>query len=186
MYEEFYRLRERAFPLNVDASRFFMGSGHAQSLASLQYSLLTNAGLILISAESGMGKSALIRRAQAHVDDSVKFGVLTNIHPDFQSLMPWVVTVFELNADLSSSVSMYRKFKKFLRQMSEQGRHVTLVIDEAQNLSEPALQEIKLLLNLNDNENKWLQVVLIGSPLLRKRLIHPSMAEVAQRGYSRL
>ena len=181
MYEDFYHLRERAFPYNVDASRFFMGSSHAQSLASLQYSLLTNAGLILVSAESGMGKSILIRRAQAYVDDSVVFGVLTNIHPDFRSLLPWIATTFELSADLSSSASMYGELKKFLAKMSEQGRHVTLAIDEAQNLSEPALQEIKLLLNLNDNKNKGLQMVLVGSPLLRKRLMHPSMAEVAQR-----
>lgn len=167
--------------MNADASRFFMGLQHAQSLATLQYSLLSSAGLTLITAAPGMGKTLLIRRAQTNLDDSVVVGMLLNTHSDFRSVLPWIIASFELRSDMSSPVAMFETLNEFLDKMAHQERQVILVIDDAQNLSNSALQELRLLMNLSQTDSRGLQLVLIGLPLLKERLMHPSMSDIAQR-----
>jgi len=167
--------------MNADASRYFMGPQHAKSLAALQYSLLSNAGLTLISAGIGMGKSLLIRRAKMNLDDSIVVGMLANTHADFKSVLPWILASFELRSEMSSAVAMYETLNQFLDEMASNEKRVVLVIDEAQNLSNSALEELRLLLNLNDSDKRGIQIVLIGLPLLKDRLMHASMSEIAQR-----
>ena len=181
MYEEFYNLLSKPFSGTPDASCFFMSRQHAEALATVQYSLLTSAGLTLVTGESGMGKTVLIRRVMSNLDDSVVVGSIANTHSDFGSILPWIMSAFELRSGLGDSVEMYAALKEFLREQSSQQRRVVLIVDEAQNLSHAALEEIRLLTNLNTSDDHGLQIVLVGQPSLEEKLQQDSMKELAQR-----
>lgn len=181
MYEEYYSLLGKPFSQTPDPSCFFMSRQHAEALATVQYSLLTSAGLTLVTAESGLGKTALLRRVMSNLDESVLVGCVANTHSDFNSILPWIMSAFELRSNLSDSVTMYQTLEAFLDEQSSASRRVVLIIDEAQNLSQSALEEVRLLLNLNLNEERGLQMVLVGQPSLEQKLSLDAMKELAQR-----
>lgn len=181
VYEEFYNLLSKPFSVTPDASCFFMSRQHAEALATVQYSLLTSAGLTLVTGESGVGKTVLIRRVMSNLDDSVVVGSISNTHSDFGSILPWIVSAFELRSSMGDSVEMYGTLKSFLTEQTSQERRVVLIIDEAQNLSQSALEEVRLLTNLNTSDLHGIQVVLVGQPSLDGKLEQDSMKELAQR-----
>jgi len=181
VYEEFYNLLSKPFSGTPDASCFFMSRQHAEALATVQYSLLTSAGLTLLTGESGVGKTVLIRRVMSNLDDSVVVGNVTHTHSDFASILPWVVSAFELRAGMGDSVDMYETLKTFLLEQTKAQRRVVLIIDEAHNLSQSALEEVRLLTNLNTSDDHGIQMVLIGRPSLDGKLEQGAMKELAQR-----
>ena len=181
MYEEHFGLLNKPFSLSPDASCFFMSKQHALAIASMQYSMLTNAGIVLISAESGCGKTLLVQRIASILGDSVRMGFINNTHVDFGRLTPWVLSAFELRASPTDEVEMHRVLGKFLDDMEDQQMRVMLVIDEAHNLSLEALEELRLLLNENTSETRGIQLVLLGLPSLATKLRHESMVTLSQR-----
>lgn len=138
-------------------------------------------GLTLITGETGLGKTLLLRRVRSNLDDSVVIGTIDNTHTDFGSVLPWVISAFELRARMNDRVDMHEVLVEFLEENAKEERRVVLVIDEAQNLSLSALEEVRLLLNLSTNDKHGLQFVLLGQPRLRETLQQTSMSELAQR-----
>ena len=166
MYEDHFGLLNKPFSLSPDASCFFMSKQHASAIASMQYSMLNNAGIILISGEAGCGKTLLVRRIASDQDDSVRMGFITNTHVDFGRVTPWILSAFELPASPTDEVEMQTVLGSFLDDMEDQQKRVVLVIDEAHNLGSEALEELRLLLNENTSEHRGIQLVLLG--LLKK------------------
>ena len=158
-----------------------MSRQHAEALAVLQYSLLTNAGLTMVTGESGLGKTLLMRRVRSNLDDSIVLGTIDNTHTDFGSVLPWVISAFELRARMNDTVDMHEILAEFLTEQAKLDRRVVLVIDEAQNLSLSALEEVRLLMNLSTSDKHGLQFVLLGQPRLRDMLEQGKMVELAQR-----
>ena len=134
-----------------------------------------------MTAEAGLGKTLLMRRIHSNLDESIILGTIDNTHSDFRNVLPWVISAFELRAQMSDDVDMHETLVKFLTEQAEQGRRVVLVIDEAQNLSRSALEEVRLLMNLSTSDKHGLQFVLLGQPRLREILKQESMWELAQR-----
>lgn len=186
MYEEFYGFLGRPFSQVADPNCIFLSPQHAQALATVQYSVLTNAGLTLVTGASGMGKTLLLRRAEANLDDSVIWGSIDNTHSDFKSILPWVISAFELRAKMSDEVEMHEALKDFLIESRESNRRVVLVIDEAHNLNRSALEEVRLLMNLNVHEGDGLQIILVGQPQLREILENPNSAMLRQHDLTSL
>lgn len=181
MYEEFYNLLRKPFSLTPDPSCLFLGRQHAEALAALQYSLLTNAGLTVLTAEAGLGKTLLINRMKTNIDSQVRIGTISNTHPDFSSILPWVAAAFELSCDMTDPTSMHGALEEFLAEQFDVGNRVVLVIDEAHNLSRSAFEEIRLLNNLNQSEGSGLQIVMVGQPILLDILKADSLKELSQR-----
>jgi len=181
VYEEHFGLLKKPFSSSPDASCFFMSKQHALAIASMQYSMLADAGMILISGESGCGKTLLVRRFASNQDDSVRMGFIHNTHVEFGRLTPWIMSAFELRASPTDEVEMRMVLAKFLDDMEDQQKRVVLVIDEAHNLSDGALEELRLLLNENTSENRGIQLVLLGLPSLAEKLRHESMVMLSQR-----
>lgn len=181
MYQEFYSLLGKPFSAAADASCFFMSKQHAIGLSALQYSVLTNAGLTLVTAEAGLGKTALIRRVMSNLDDSVVVGCVSNTNGDYGSIFPWILSAFELRGSMSDTLSAYEVLQGFLDKLQAEKKRAVIMIDEAQNLSNSALEEVRLLLNFNESEDRGLQVVLVGQPLLKAKLEQDSMRNIAQR-----
>ncbi len=181
MYQEHFGLLNKPFSFSTDASCFFMSKQHALAMASMQYAMLSNAGMILISAESGCGKTLLVRRFASNQDNSVRMGFINNTHVDFGRVMPWILSAFELHASSTDEVEMQEVLVKFLDDMEEQQKRVVLVIDEAHNLSPTALEELRLVLNENTTERRGIQLVLLGQPSLAEKLRQKSMVMLSQR-----
>lgn len=147
----------------------------------MQYSMLSNTGMILISAESGCGKTLLVRRLASTLDDSVRMGFINNTHADFGRVTPWILSAFELQASSTDEVEMQMALGKFLDDMEDQQKRVVLVIDEAHNLTDDALEELRLLHNETTSEGRGIQLVLLGQPSLADKLRQESMVMLAQR-----
>ena len=181
MYEAHFGLLNKPFSFSPDASCFFMSKQHAVAIASMQYAMLSNAGIILISGESGCGKTLLMERIASNLDDSVRMGFVRNTHAEFGRVTPWILSAFELRASLTDEVAMREVLRKFLDDMEDQQKRVVLVIDEAHNLSSQALEELRVLLNENTSERRGIQLVLLGLPSLADKVRQESMVMLSQR-----
>lgn len=180
MYEKFYGFTEKPFALTPDPAFLFLGGRHAVGLSMLQYGLLNRSALIVLSGAIGTGKTTLIRRLLDDTDNSMTMGLISNTHEAFGSLMQWIAVAFGLPAK-TSKASQYDKFARFLIEQYGKGQRCVLVVDEAQNLSEKALEELRLLTNINADKDLLLQIVLVGQPELRERLRRPALTQLVQR-----
>ena len=180
MYENFYGFTEKPFALTPDPAFLYLGGRHAVGLSMLQYGLVNRAGIIVLTGAIGTGKTTLVRRLLDETDDGLTVGLISNTHEAFGSLMQWIAVAFSLSPK-SSKATQYDKFAHFLIEQYVKGKRCVLVVDEAQNLSAKALEELRLLTNINADKDLLLQIVLVGQPELRDRLRSPSLVQFVQR-----
>jgi len=182
MYERYYGLNEKPFSLLPDPSFLYMTRAHTMALTMLEYSLRNeSAGICVISGEIGSGKTTLIRKLLNMIDTDFAIGLLTNTHSSFGSLMQWVSMTFELDYKNKEPVELYENFVKFVIAQYAQGKRTVLIIDEAQNLSHEALEELRMLSNINADKNNILQLILVGQPQLRETLTLEKLQQLNQR-----
>lgn len=181
MYESFYGLREKPFSIQPDPDFLYMGKRHSLAYTMLEYAIHNRAGFTVICGDIGCGKTTLIRRLLNNLGDDVKVGLVTNTHPDLADLTEWIMLAFGQPYDAISPVARYDAFQRFLISEYSQNRRVVLIVDEAQNLSAPAMESLRMLSNINADKDQLLQVVLVGQPQLRTLLKRPELQQFAQR-----
>lgn len=181
MYESFYGLKEKPFSIQPDPDFLYMGKRHSLAYTMLQYAVLNRAGFAVICGDIGCGKTTLIRRLLNEMGDEVSVGLVTNTHPDLADLTEWIMLAFGLPYDRLTPVARYDAFQRFLVHEYGQGRRVVLIVDEAQNLSAPAMESLRMLSNINADKDQLLQVILVGQPQLRDLLKRPELQQFAQR-----
>lgn len=181
VYESFYGLKERPFTIQPDPEFLFMSKRHSLAYTMLQYALYNRAGFTVICGEIGCGKTTLIRRMINELSDEVIVGLVTNTHPDLADLTEWIMLAFGLPYERLTPVSRYDAFQRYLIHEYGQGRRVVLIVDEAQNLSAPAMESLRMLSNINADKDQLLQVILVGQPQLRDLLKRPELHQFAQR-----
>jgi type II secretory pathway predicted ATPase ExeA len=181
MYESFYGFKEKPFTLLPDPGFLYFGKKHSMALAMLQYSLLNKTIITVLSGEIGSGKTTLIRHLLNMVDENVNVGLITHTHKKFGELLQWVNLAFGLDYERRGKVALYQQFIDFLIEKYSQGQRSILIIDEAQNLDVEALEEIRLLSNVNADKDQILQLMLVGQPELRQKLKRPDLAQLIQR-----
>jgi type II secretory pathway predicted ATPase ExeA len=181
MYEKFYGLLANPFALAPDPAYLYMGRQHRHALTLLEYVLQQGSGFALISGEIGSGKTTVINYLLRRVDRGLRVGVMTNIHPGIGALLPWVMQSLGVQTGRSGASDLYDTFARFLEREHEGRRRVVLIIDEAQNLTADALEELRVLSNLNSGTALLLQTILVGQPELRSTLRSDRMRQFAQR-----
>ncbi len=181
MYQAFYGFRQKPFTLLPDPSFLFLNKKHRLALSMLQYGLLSEAGFTVITGEIGSGKTTLVRYVLEEIGDNLTVGSVTNTYRSFDELLQWVLLAFNLEYRGKSKVELFQAFTEFMVQEYEQGRRTVLIIDEAQNLEPEALEELRMLSNINTDSNQVLQLVLVGQPALRETLQRPDLHQFAQR-----
>jgi len=183
MYEKFYRLLGNPFALTPDPAYFFLGRQHQRALTLLEYALHQGSCFALISGEIGSGKTTVVNYLLRRVQRGLRVGLMTNTHPGIGSLLPWVMQSLSVAMPRGNTTAsdLYAAFALFLERERRARRRAVLIIDEAQNLTADALEELRVLSNLNAGDGLVLQTILVGQPEVRETLRSPRMRQFAQR-----
>jgi general secretion pathway protein A len=181
MYERFYRLRERPFALTPDPDYLYPSRVHREALSYLRYGIETHAGFVVITGAIGSGKTTLLQTMLRGLDSQTTVARVMNTLLDPRELIEAAMIDLGLEVEAKSKPAMLKALGEFLVAERAAGRLVLLVIDEAQNLTLPALEEIRMLSNLETEKSKLLQIILIGQPDLRDKLERPELEQLRQR-----
>ncbi len=181
MYESYYGFREKPFSLLPDPAFLFLSEKHRKALTMLQYGLMNQAGFTVITGEIGSGKTTLIRQMLGEIENNITVGLVSNTHRTFGELLQWVLLAFNLEYREKRKVELYQTLANFIVKEYSQDRRTVLIIDEAQNLNVEALEELRMLSNINADKNQVLQLILVGQPMLRETLRLPELHQFAQR-----
>jgi general secretion pathway protein A len=181
MYEQFYGLREKPFGLTPDPAYLYLAKRHRHALTMLEYVLSEASGFALITGEVGCGKTTVVRHFLESTQRQLNVGLITNTHPGFGQLLPWIMEALGMEVGQASPSEQYRQFVGQIKRAYEAGRRAVLVIDEAQNLGVAGLEELRVLSNLNAGKHMLLQTILIGQPELRTTLGLAQLRQLAQR-----
>ncbi len=181
MYEQFYGFGERPFSLLPDADFLFHSTGHQAALDTLESALFNRHGWCVLSGEIGAGKTTLIRALLNRLDAGICVGLVSNTHPSFGELLQWVAGAYGLPVGGSDKLTLHKTFIDFIIDQYARNRRTLLIVDEAQHLTLAALEELRMLCEINSDKDFVLQVVLVGQPQLRDKLRDPGLRQLAQR-----
>ena len=181
MYEQFFGLTERPFSLLPDPDFLYLSPQHKLARAYLEYGLTQKIGFVVLTGEIGTGKTTLVKSLLKAKTGKQRLGVLYQTSFDAGDLLELLLKEFEIQGHFSTRASRLSAFNQFLLQAYSRGEHVVLIVDEAHNLGAAALEELRLLSNIQTDKEPLLQVVLVGQPNLRDRLRQPSLRQLAQR-----
>jgi type II secretory pathway predicted ATPase ExeA len=180
MYEKFYGLNSRAFAVVPDPRFLYWAGPHRLAFAMLEYGIVNHAGFTVITGEIGAGKTTLIQHLLSKLPGDINVGLLSNIQGGRGELLEWVLMAFDQEFE-GSYVALHKKFQTFLNKQLELGKRTVLIIDEAQNLGLDALEQLRMISNVNTYDRELLQIVLSGQPQLKQLLSAPELAQFVQR-----
>lgn len=181
MYTDFFGLSAKPFELLPNPRFLYLSQAHRKALSYLQYGLQERIGFTLMTGEVGSGKTTLIRDMINKIPADMTLAMVFNTRVDGAELIALINEDFGLPADDRTKVQLLRDLNDFLLEECAQGRRPIIIIDEAQNLSEDSLEEIRLLSNLESTEQKLVQIVLVGQPELKELIARPSLRQLRQR-----
>jgi general secretion pathway protein A len=185
MYLEYYGLREAPFSITPDPRYVFLSERHRDALAHLLYGIGKggSGGFVQLTGEVGTGKTTLCRLLLEQLPENTRVALVLN--PKLSPVELVETACEELKLDIAgkrgSLKALTDTLNSFLLDAYAQGLRVVLIVDEAQNLSIDALEQIRLLTNLETPTQKLLQIILLGQPELRELLARPELRQLAQR-----
>lgn len=182
MYQSFYGLTDKPFQLNPDPSFYFGSREHRRAMAYLEYGLHQNEGFIVVTGDVGTGKTTLIRSLVTKLDSKrVISAQLVSTQLDAEDTLRLVCAAFGLPAkDIEKSDALL-SLEKLLRSLARDGKRALLIIDEAQNLTPRAVEELRMLSNFQVGTSALVQTFLVGQPEFRETMCSPHMQQLRQR-----
>ncbi len=182
MYEPFYSLSGKPFQLSPDPAFYYGSPVHRRAYAYLEYGLYQGEGFIVITGEVGAGKTTLVRNLLANLDPrQVLAAHLVSTQLDADDLLRSVAGAFGLQTKNTDKASLLAELEQFLRRVAAERKRALLIVDEAQNLTPRAVEELRMLSNFQGGERALLQSFLIGQPELRPILQGQDMQQFRQR-----
>jgi putative secretion ATPase (PEP-CTERM system associated) len=181
MYLDFFGLSEPPFRLTPDADFLYMSRAHARAKAYMDYTVLSRDGFVVVTGEIGSGKTTLINKLVAELPDDVVVAKMFQTQLNEIEFLQSVLSEFGAEEFGTGKVELLNQLNDFLIEMYRQNRRVLLIIDEAQNLSDKVLEEVRLLSGLETNKDKLVSIILTGQPELSQVVDSPKFEQLAQR-----
>jgi general secretion pathway protein A len=182
MYKSFFNLKESPFNVNPDPRFLFLTTQIEEALTGLMYGIQTRKGFITLTGEVGTGKTTLINRLLDWLHHGrARTAFLFNSRMNTSQLLDFILAEFDIQCASQSKSQQLMKLNQWLLDRYRAGETVVLIIDEAQNLTFPVMEEIRLLTNLETSTDKLLQIVLSGQPELDDKLRLPQLRQLRQR-----
>lgn len=181
MYTDFFGLSAKPFELLPNPKFLYLSKGHRKALSYLQYGVQEHAGFTLLTGEVGSGKTTLLRDIINKISSDTTLAMVFNTRVDGQQLVALINEDFGLPTEGKDKVQLLTELNDFLLEENSAQRRPIIIIDEAQNLSSEALEEIRLLSNLEADNFKLMQIILVGQPELKQIIGQPSLRQLRQR-----
>lgn len=181
MYLEYYNLKEYPFSITPDPRFLYFAPHHKEAYDHLMYGIKQRKGFIELTGEVGSGKTTLCRAVLANLDNEVETALILNPSLTETQLLRAMLNDFGLEVKGRDRLAYIEKLNEFLLEQNRERMNVALVIDEAQDLSPQVMEQVRLLSNLETDQQKLIQIVLCGQPELKKRLARPDLRQLRQR-----
>ena len=183
MYREYFGLKELPFSIAPDPRYLYMSDKHQEALAHLLYGINSNGSFVLLTGEVGTGKTTVCRCLLEQVPDNSDIAFILN--PKVSAVELLAVICDELGIEYPEGTVSVKVFvdliNSYLLDAHARGRKTVVIIEEAQNLGTGVLEQVRLLTNLETNEQKLLQIIMVGQPELREILEGAEMRQLSQR-----
>jgi general secretion pathway protein A len=180
-YLEFFGLKEDPFKITPDLTYFYPSKEHNEILTALNYAVTQKEGFFLATGEPGTGKTTILRVFIDEWQDKAEIALVLTPRLSPEEFIIAVLEDLKVPVKDKNKNEMLKAFRDFLLSSASRGKAVIIIVDEAQNLSDETLEELRLLSNLETEREKLLQIVLIGQTELRKRLSSDNMKQLSQR-----
>jgi general secretion pathway protein A len=182
MYKDFFGLKENPFSVSPDPRYLFLTKEVEETLSSLVYGIQTRKGITTLTGEVGTGKTTLVNRVLDCLRErGTKTAFLFNSRINSSQLFDFILAEFEIPCESRSKSQQLMRLNQWLLEQFAAGETAVVIVDEAQNLTFPVLEEIRLLTNLETSTEKLLQIVLSGQPELEEKLNLPQLRQLRQR-----
>ena len=183
MYQHYFGLAEAPFSIAPDPRYLYLSQRHQEALAHLLYGVGGDGGFVLLTGEVGAGKTTVCRCLLQQIPESCDVAYIFNPKLTVEELLSTICVEFGIDCPPgNTSIKVYVDcINAYLLDAHAKGRHTVLIIDEAQNLSAEVLEQMRLLTNLETNERKLLQIILLGQPELAQMLERPELRQLSQR-----
>ena len=180
-YLEHFNLTEQPFRLTPDPEFVYWSKQHARAKAYMESTIWLADGFVVITGEIGSGKTTLLQSFLSELDDDVVYAVVSQTQLNATEFLQAVLTEFGFKPFDKRKVELLDMLNMFLIEQYGNGKKVVLVVDEAQNLSERVLEEVRLLSGIETHKEKVLRIILAGQPELKDTLESPGLKQLVQR-----
>ena len=181
MYESFYGFKEKPFDLHPDPDYLYMSRVHENTYAHLEYAILENKGFVVVTGEIGSGKTTLINFLLNKIGEEIQVGLVNNTNILPAEFLKMVCKEFELDPKTNDKAELIDIFSGYLIDQFAGGERVVLIVDEAQNLTNDTMEEIRMLSNIETEKHHLVQIILVGQPELKFKLQQRNLRQLAQR-----
>ncbi|MBI1338144.1 MAG: AAA family ATPase [Phycisphaera sp.] len=182
MYQQFYNLAAMPFENTPDPRFFYASEQHREALAAIEYTIRLRKGFVLVTGDIGSGKTTVGRTMCERLSDRAQIVSVLHGHRDSDGVVRQLLRALNIRSRRGDDHGrMLERVQQYLLAQLNDGRPVVLFVDEAQTLSDEALEELRLLSNFDTSTAKPVQVVLIGQPELRQRIRNPKLNALRQR-----
>ncbi|MGZ8532866.1 MAG: ExeA family protein, partial [Candidatus Binatia bacterium] len=181
MYEDYFGFKICPFSITPDPRFYFDTASCREAFAGLRYGIEGRKGLIVITGEPGTGKTRLVKDFMQRAEVMIRTAFIANPKLGATELLPFVLNGLRITPATQDPGALTVQLKEYLFDQFKKRHIVALLIDEAQQLSNELLEELRLLSNLETDEEKLLQIVLLGQPELEDRLEQPELRQLKQR-----
>ncbi len=181
MYTDFFKLKELPFRLSPDPDFLYLSKNHSRAKAYMESTIWFTDGFVVITGEIGAGKTTLIETFLAELEKDVVVAQINQTQVSSVEFLQAVLVQFGFSPFRMKKAELISTLNSFLIEQHEAGRKVLLIIDEAQNLSQRTLEEVRMLSGVESTKEKVLRIILAGQPELSAKLDSPELVQLAQR-----
>ena len=181
MYNSFFNFDEQPFSLTPDPRFIYLSQGHREALEHMIYGIEERKGFVMVAGDVGAGKTTLTRLLLQKIGDRARTAMIFNTFLNEIELLRAVNREYGLPAEGSSREALVQTLNGFLLEPRLRAKTAVLILDEAQNLSVAVLEQIRMLSNLETNDRKLIQIILVGQPELALTLSRPELSQLSQR-----